>query len=124
MSTFSKIVTQAIAVTTAGGAGVATGNAASRSFKGGLYAVHINYNAAAPATTVVTLTDTFGAVVAFAASATDKRWYPRSPTCDAAGAAIAGLYEVPMLVGPVTVTLTASNALTDAAIVTLFVLEA
>jgi hypothetical protein len=121
MPVSSRLIAETVTVTTVGGAGVATGNAASGALYGGLYAVYLNYHASAPATTVVTLSDAYGTIVAFVASATDKRWYPRMQTCDAAGAAIAGVYEIPALIGPVTVTVTASDALTGAVAVTLVV---
>ena len=124
MPVTTRIVSEVISVTTVGNAGQATGTANSGALYGGLYAVYLNYHAKAPATTVVTLSDAYGTIVAFVASATDKRWYPRVPTCDAAGAAIAGVYEIPALSGAVTVTVTLSDALAAAVTVTLVALSA
>lgn len=124
MPTTTKLSANQVSVTTVGAAGAATGTADSVALYGGLYAVYINYHADAPATTVVTLSDAYGAIVAFVASKTDKRWYPRVPTCDAAGAAIAGVYEIPALSGAVTVTVTLADAIAACVVVTLVVLAA
>ncbi len=120
----TKVATEVLTITTVGGGGAATGHAHSNPLYGGLLAVYLNYDAAAPGTTVVTLTDDYGTIVAFVASNTDARWCPRLQACDAAGAVIPGVYDIPPLCGVVTVTVTLSDALAAAVVATLVYLKA
>ncbi len=115
----SEIASQQVSVTTTGAAGSATGSASSIPIIGFLLDVFIDYNAAAPATTHVKITDpVFGAIVEKADNATDIKLAPREPQCDEA-AALNGLYDLVPINSALTVELSGCDALTDAAVVTL-----
>lgn len=113
-----------VEVTTAGGNGAATGSAFAIVHGSRLRAVSVDYDPAAPATTVVTITNPGlpgGHTIVIPAGNTDRIVYPRVPVQDPNSGAIAGRgEEPPVLHGKVLVTVTLSNALTTAAAVRLF----
>src|SRR4030042_1720581 len=96
----SQIGISTITINTAGGAGVAVGSGTTISINGFLLDLFIDYNAAAPATTDVTISDpTFGNLVVKSNNATDIWLAPRKQSCDQA-AADTGIYELIPLHGP------------------------
>ncbi len=115
----SEIAFETIVINTAGGAGVAVGSGVSIPIHGFLLDVHLDYNAAAPATTDVTISEeTFGNIVVKSNNATDIWLAPRMPTVDAAGAAT-GLYDLIPLNGPVTIAVAQADALSPCLTATL-----
>lgn len=125
MSTIEQI---ALAITTTGSAGSATGTAVSPAFSGGarLLRVWWDYHASTPATADVALYETalgatLGAIDALADSTTDAVRYPRvSNFHSAAGASLSAnevteCYFIPAG-GTLTATLAQGDALTNAAI--------
>ncbi len=84
----SEIAIDTVSITTAGGAGAAVGSGTTIPINGFLLDVYLNYNAAAPATTDVTISDpVFGNLVVKSNNATDIWLTPRQPSVDAAAAA-------------------------------------
>ena len=115
----SEIVTQNIKITTAGGAGAATGSGTSIPVQGFLLDVFIDYHADAPATTDVTISQaTFGNIVVKSNNATDAWLVPRKQTCDQA-AADSGSYDLIPVSGPLTIAVAEADALTDCVSVTI-----
>jgi len=117
-----NIVQTQVAVTTVGTAGSAQGSAVTpSSLNGYLAEISVNYHASAPASTVLVITDTTTGrvILTLDATATDVTLYPRVQVHDEEGAAITGAYDKIPLYGSLTVTVTASNALTNAVVVTL-----
>jgi hypothetical protein len=115
----SRIEYQQVAVTTTGGAGAATGNAASIPIDGFLLDVFIDYHASAPATTVVKVTDGNSVELLDApAGNTDLRYAPRKQICSDHGVDT-GLYDYHPIKGTLTVAVSASDALTNCVVVTL-----
>ena len=112
----SEIAIQRIPITTTGGAGAATGSGSTIPIKGFLLDIFLDYNAAAPATTDVSISDaTFGNVLVKSNSAT-KGWYaPRKQTCDPA-AADTGMYDLIPLNGALDLAVAQCDALTDAVV--------
>jgi len=118
-----------VKVSTAGSAGSAVGSGLAVTGIGRLVAVHVDYAATAPATTDLTLTsegDPDGpasvALLAVANTVTDGWYYPTNVAVDAVGALVAGLGVPPVVhAGAIGVSLAQCNALTDAAIVSLYV---
>ena len=112
------IETETIAVTTTGADGSASGSQASAgSLYGFLLDVYLDYHASAPATTDVTLAYTSpanGNILVVTNNATDGLYAPRKQTCDAAGAAITGNYDLFPLNGTLTLSVAQANALTGA----------
>jgi hypothetical protein len=106
------------AVTTTGGAGAASGSTTVNCFAGWLHSVEFDYHASAPGgTTDVALTQaaTPTAILTVANNATDGVYYPRAGAHTiAAGAAITNSYVPIWIHGPVTVTVSQCDALTDA----------
>jgi hypothetical protein len=114
----SHIAISTLIIDTVGGAGVAAGSATTIPINGFLLDVFIDYNAAAPATTDVTISDpTFGNLVVKSDNATDIWLTPRKQSCDEA-AANTGIFELIPLNGPLTVALAQCDELTAAAVVT------
>lgn len=115
-----------ITVDTTGSAGSATGSGESDDpIDGGLWSIHINYHASAPATTVVTITEVDGAArTLFTAPAgnTDIEYYPRGQLCDDAGVdqGVSAVIAIPNR--KISVDVSASDALTGAVVVTLIYL--
>jgi hypothetical protein len=115
----SEIAVSRIAITTAGGAGAAVGSGTTIPIMGFLLDVFLDYNAAAPATTDVTISDAvFGNIVVKTNNATDIWLAPRKDTVDAAAAAT-GLYDLVPLKGPLTISVAQCDALTDAVAATI-----
>lgn len=114
-----EIVNEVVRVTTIGSAGSAAGSAKSQALHGFLLDVHVNYHASAPVTSDLTVTPEVGAaILTVSNSATDALYSPRAATCDASAAATGGESLIP-LNGQLTVALAQSDALTDAAVVTI-----
>ncbi len=115
----SEIAYQKIAITTAGGAGAAVGSGTSLPIMGFLLDVYLDYDAAAPATTDVTISDAiFGNVLVKSNNATDGWYAPRKQSCDPA-AADTGAYELIPLSGPLTIAVAECDAITDAVVATI-----
>lgn len=121
------MATYAIPVTTVGAAGSATGTTTLGFVTKGLIdMVKVDYHASAPATTVVVLSESGGSgqtVLTAPASATDATFYPQRQNHTPAGAAIAADYDRFFITGKLLVTVTLSDALTNAVIVTVNVIE-
>lgn len=116
-----------IRVTTTGSAGSATGETTDDFLVHGLLlGVRLDYHASAPVTTVVTITEAGGlkrTLLTAPASATDVSFNPHNTTQTTVGVNT-GFYEPFYLDGVnITVTVTASNALTDAVVVVLSILK-
>jgi hypothetical protein len=111
-------------VDTAGSAGSATGVAQCIVHGARLLAVSVDYNDAAPATTVVTITNpglAGGHTVVVPAGNTDKTVYPRSPVQKSSdGTDLTQPAEPPLMHGLVEATVTSSDPLSPAAGVRLF----
>lgn len=120
------IRTYTVAVNTTGSAGSATGTGAATEHipQGFFLDAYLDYNASAPATTVVTITQTGHAdkILTAPASATDVRIAPRQSLATRAGAAITNSHDLIPVNGTLTVAVSASDALTAAATVTMRVL--
>jgi len=114
----SEIIVETVKVTTAGGAGAATGSGTTIPVQGFLLDVFIDYHGDAPATTDVTISQaTFGNIVVKSNNATDCWLAPRKQTCDQA-AADSGSFDLIPVTGPLTVAVAGADALTDCVTVT------
>jgi hypothetical protein len=110
----SEIAIERVVITTAGGAGAAVGSGTTIPIIGFLLDVFLDYNAAAPNTTDVTISDpVFGNIVVQSNNATDVWLAPRKQTCDVA-AADTGVYDLVPLNGPLTISIAQCDALTGA----------
>lgn len=115
----SEIAIQTINITTTGGAGAATGSGTTVPINGFLLDVYIDYNAAAPATTDVTISDpVFGAIVVKSDNNTDVKLAPREGTVDAVAAAT-GLYDLIPINSALTVSVAQADAITNCVTVTI-----
>lgn len=114
---------QVIRVTTTGSAGTATGATTGElQVRGYLMGVRIDYHASAPVTTVVTITEAGGmqrTLLAAPATATDVTLNPQALVNKNDGTSAAMYWPFYLDGVNITVTVTLSDALTDAAIVTL-----
>jgi hypothetical protein len=116
-----------ITVTTTGGDGSASGSATlghdlERMF---LMGVKIDYNASAPETTDVTITEVGGlgqTILTLTDVNTDGFYYPRAELDGPTGAAL-GMYELLMLEGDIQVEVAQCNAFAEAVSVTLQFLD-
>lgn len=116
------ILSETVNVTTAGSPGSATGNTASTALQGYLLGVHLNYDAAAPATTDVTVsyaTPSAGNIVVVSNNNTDKFYPVRIQAVDAAAAGISGEYDRPPIFGTIDIAVAQSDAITNCVIATL-----
>jgi hypothetical protein len=114
----SEIAIEKVYITTVGGAGAAVGSGTTNPINGFLLDVFLDYNAAAPATTDVTISDpTFGNILVKSNNATDVWLAPRKDTVDAAAAAT-GMYDLVPLKDPLTIAVAQCDALTNALIAT------
>lgn len=117
-----EIRTAHIPVTTTGTAGSATGAASSELLHGFLLDIYVDYDVSAPGTTDVTIahTDpTMGDVLAVGAGNTAARYRPRDLVHDTSGAAVSpDFYDRIPLNGYLTVSVTGSDALDAAVVVT------
>jgi len=104
-------------VTTTGGAGVATGATTSELIRGALLDIFVDWNAAAPATSDITIAYGGiggGNIWALINSSTDVLVAPRQKPVDNANAAITNAYDYFYLNNTVTVTVAQSDALAPA----------
>ena len=110
-----------IRVTTAGAAGSATGSAVSETnIRGFIEAIKIDYNAGAPATTDVTITELAAlerTLLTISNSATDAVYYPSVATNDATGSARADYVRMYLDQSSVRIAVAGSDALTNAVVV-------
>jgi hypothetical protein len=116
----TRILSKRARITTTGVAGSASGSAQIAGLEGELIDIYVNYHASAPATTVLTITQSDpveGAILACPASKTDKLFAPRKQACDGAGSLVSS-YEKFILNGTMTLAVTLSDALTYAVEVT------
>ena len=117
-----------VAVTTTGGAGVATGSGTINILRTGYVEwVYLDYNGAAPNTTDVTIafsaTPPGGNILAYSNANTDALLFPRGSAVTTAGAAITDSH-VPILAGgALTVSVAQCDALTAAVTVYVCVRE-
>jgi hypothetical protein len=115
----SQICYETIKVTTTGSAGSAISSGETVPIQGFLLDVYIDYHASAPNTTDVTISDpVFGNLLMVSNNATDGKYAPREPNCDAAGAAN-GLYDLIPINSKLTIAVAQANALTDCVTLTL-----
>lgn len=120
----SEIRTIEVRVTTTGGAGVATGSGISEAFKGFIWDVWLDYHASAPVTTDVTIKSTQrgDTILAVSNNKTDGRYAPRMAEHDSVGASLgAGAY--PLVNGSVTIDVAQCDALTDAVVAHIQIIE-
>ena len=111
-----------VTVTTAGGAGVATGTTDSVSISGFLLDVYLNYHTSAPATTDVTIsyaTPAGGNILVVTDVNTDVLKTPRVKPVDNAGTAITNAHDRFPLNGTLTVAVAGCDALTGALVATI-----
>jgi len=119
----NQISQQTLTIVTTGGDGAATGSAVTIPINGFLLDVFLDYNAAAPATTDVTISDSvFGNLLVKSNNATDVWLAPRKQTCDGV-AADSGLYDLIPVHGSLTVSVAQANALSPCVTVMLRWLE-
>lgn len=113
-----SIITHRVAVTTAGGAGVATGSASSPVIPGFLLDIYLDFHASAPATTDTTIAfgTRGGNILVVSNSATDALFHPRAKPVDNANAAITNAHEQFAIGDTLTVSLAQCDALTDAVV--------
>ena len=115
----SEIASQQVSINTTGEAGSATGSGTTIPIIGFLLDVYLNYDAAAPATTDVTISDpVFGNIVVKSDNNTDCKLAPREPVCDAA-AADAGLYDLVPINSALTVSVAQADELDRCVVVTI-----
>jgi hypothetical protein len=116
----TRIKSKRAKITTVGANGVATGTAQITELDGELVDIYVNYHASAPATTVLTITQSDpveGNILVTPASKTDKLFAPRKQACDGAGSLVAS-WEKFILNGTMTIVVSLSDALTYAVEVT------
>lgn len=115
-----------VTITTTGSAGSATGEAYSPAMDGFLLDIYLDYNASAPATTDLTVTDAQrgDTLLTLTSTATDARVALREQAKDNAGALIGGLYELYPLNGSLKFALAQCDALAVALTVYIRYLEA
>jgi hypothetical protein len=115
----SEIFIETVKVTTAGGAGAATGSKTTIPVHGFLLDVYLDYHGSCPATADVTISDAvFGNIVVKTNNATDVWIAPRKQTCDVA-AANTGSFDLVPVNGQLTVAVAQADALTDCLVATL-----
>lgn len=120
--------THVVSVNTTGSAGSATGTARTElAVRGLIMGIRLDYHASAPATTNVTITEDSGmqrTILTRSASATDAIFYPVVQQHDTSAAPIAGQYgQIYVNGAELIVSVTNSNALTPAIVVSIDVLE-
>lgn len=111
-------------VTTTGSAGSATGSATTPPIWGYLYKVKVDYHASAPATTTVDVDEANGSarkVIDLAGANTDVTFHPRLEVQDKTGADASAFEQFWFQGEKLTVAVAASDALTNAVIVTLYI---
>lgn len=120
----AEILSQRVAVTTAGSAGSAVGSATSGPMHGFLLDVYLDYHASAPGATtnvvVAHVDPTLGNVLSISDNATAGRYVPRETVQTIAGATSdPDGYDRIALNGNVTVSVSDSDALTDCVVATI-----
>lgn len=116
-----SLVTTSVSITTTGSAGSATGSGTLATPAGYLEWVHYDYHASAPATTDVTIAHTApvtGSIVVRTDSATDGFLYPSGAPVVTAGTAVTNGHVPVAILGPLSVSVAQSDALTGAVVVT------
>lgn len=114
------INTTTVSVTTSGTAGAATGSGTSIPINGELLDIYLDYEATAPATTDVTISEsTFGTIMVRSDSATDGRFAPRMVTHGPTASALTWYDRYPLKDSVITVSLAQCNAITNAIVVTI-----
>jgi hypothetical protein len=115
----SEIAIETVKITTAGGAGAAVGSGTTIPINGFLLDVFLDYDAAAPATTDVTISDAvFKTIVTKSNNNTDIWLAPRKDTVDV-DAAATGMYDLVSLNGPLTISVSQADAITDCLVATI-----
>jgi hypothetical protein len=119
-----------ISVTTTGSAGSASGDGYSaKPVCGEVYAIRVDWHASAPGTSDITITfegdDNNPVVTQYAKTdaVTDLWVYPVVQSTDTAGAAVSGIYQHPVGSGRIKASIAQSDALTNAAVVYVFLKE-
>lgn len=110
------VTTYAVAVTTTGSAGSATGTATTDLIFGYLVDVYLDYHASAPSTTDVTISYATrgGNILAVASANTDALFHPRASLATNAAAAITNSYSRFLLNDKITVAVAEADALAPA----------
>ncbi len=112
-------------VSTTGGDGSATGSSILALPLVELLAIHLDFNASAPATTDTTVTASGNplavTLLTVTDSVTDAWFYPKVQDDDNSGSAITGSYSHPIIQEHLTIDLAQCNALTDAVVATIYV---
>lgn len=112
-------------VTTTGSAGLAVGSAALALPLCELIAIHLNYNASAPATTDVTVKSPGNPAtvthLTVSNNATDAWYHPKTQDDDNVGAAITGSYSHPLIHNNLTIDVAQADALADCVEATIYV---
>ncbi len=115
----SEIAYEQVTIDTAGGAGAAAGSGTTIPIQGFLLDVYLNYNAAAPATTDVTISDpVFGNILVKSNNNTDIWLAPRKDTVDPSAAAT-GLYDLIPINSALTIAIAQADALTACLVATI-----
>lgn len=123
MSTFSEVY---LPVTTTGSAGSATGSATSGAINGVIYDLYVKYNASAPGTTDVTISEATGAarnLLTLTNANTSGSFPPYAAVVNSSGTAQSSYIGRAFAGRAVTVSVTGCDALTAAVEVYLYVLE-
>lgn len=120
------VVQKQVSITTTGSAGSATGSGTITGLSGFLIDIYLDYNASAPATTDVTVSESvYGTILTRTDTVTDGRFAVRGAIHDATGAAIANQYDLYCLRdSTLTFSIAQSNALTDCLVAYVRYLEA
>lgn len=110
-------------ITTTGTSGAATGTKTTIDLPPCvIVAVKVDYDAAAPDTTDLTVTETKGlgrALLTLTNQKTDKVAYPTAPVQDASGGDVSGVRQMFVTEGPLQIDVAGCDALTDAVVVTI-----
>ena len=115
----SAIAYETIKVSTTGSAGAASGSEETVPIQGFLLDVYLEYNASAPNTTDVTISDpVLGDLLVISDNNTDGKYAPREPNCDAAGAAN-GLFDLIPINSALTIAVAQADAIPNCVVVTL-----
>jgi hypothetical protein len=116
-----------VPVTTTGSSGSATGTGMTSAYSGLLMGVKLDYHASAPNTTDVTLAEAGGGsrtLLTVSNNNTSGAYYPTVEAQDGTGAAVSGV-RLPIALGgtALQVTVAQSNALTEAVVAWLLIVE-
>ena len=111
-------------MTTTGSSGSATGTGVSQNVNGFLLGWYANYHASAPGATTdiaIKLNEDAYTITTISNTATDAYNTTMKNIVDSAGAAVSGVYAYYPIAGPITVSVTGCDALTNAVVVTFYV---